>query len=184
MLEMEQFTRTFKFKDLLPDFDTFMMKYNEFAPEIRDDGEDINDMQTAYNLIFAKYCQSSVAFDRPNDFYRHFYSIFWDEFAYFISKLNLIKELRHATPTELLTEYETITNVAANNNEVVYSPLTEIIPYITTQSSTTSKSNKINAIVRGIQAFRSNEGKYFVDKFKNLFLSIFPNYGIWYKGDD
>lgn len=184
MLEMEQFTRTFKFKDLLPDFDTFMLKYNEFIPELLIEEHDINDMQTAYNLIFAKYCQSSVAFDRPNDFYRQFYCVIWDEMSYFIAKLHLIKELRHATPNDLLTEYETITNVAANNNEVVDSPLTEIIPYISTQSSSTSKSNKINAIVRGIQAYRSNEGKYFVDKFKNLFLSIFPNYGIWYKGDE
>lgn len=181
---MEQFTRTFKFKDLLPDFDTFIRKYNEFAPESLNDDSDINGMRTAYILIFAKFCQSSVAFDRPNDFYRQFYSILWDEFEYFNSKLILIKQLHRVSPSDLITEYETITNVAANNNEVVDSPLTEVIPYISTQSSSTSKSNKINAIVRGIQAFRSNEGKYFVDKFKNLFLSIFPNYGIWYKGDE
>lgn len=181
---MEQFTRTFKFKDLLPDFDTFVNKYNSFAPEQLNLVGDVMELQTAYNLIFAKYCQSSVAYDRPNDFYRHFYSVMWDEFDYFNEKLKLIKQLRHATPNELLTEYETITNVAANNNEVVDSPLTEIIPYISTQSSSTSKSNKINAIVRGIQAYRSNEGKYFVDKFKNLFLSIFPNYGVLYKGDE
>lgn len=184
MLEMEQFTRTFKFKDLLPDFDTFLLKYNEFSPEQLNDDANINGMRTAYILIFNKYCQASVAFDRPNNFYRQFYSIWWDEFDYYISKLKLIIELCHVSPSELLTEYETITNVAANNNEVVDSPLTEVIPYISTQSSSTSKANKINAIIRGINAFRSYEGKYFVDKFKNLFLSIFPDYGIWYKGDE
>ena len=184
MTTMEQYTRTFKFKDLLPDFDTFINKYNCFAPEELEIVGDISEVKVAYNLIFSKYCQSSVAFDRPNDFYQHFFSIFWDEFDYFNEKLKLIKMLRHTTTSELLTEYETITNVASNNNEIVESPLSEVIPYISTQSSSTSKANKIASIVRGIQAYRSNEGKYFVDKFKNLFLSIYPNYGIYYKGDE
>lgn len=184
MTMMDQYTTTFKFKNLLPDFDTFVDKYNCFAPEQLELVGDISELKVAYNLIFSKYCQSSVAFDRPNDFYQHFFSIFWNEFDYFNEKLKLIKMLRHTNTSELLTEYETITNVASNNNEILDSPLNNVIPYISTQSSSTSKANKIAAIVRGIQSFRSNEGQYFVDKFKNLFLSIYPNYGIYYKGDE
>lgn len=177
---MEQFTRTFKFKDLLPDFDSFIYNYKKYAPESIDFTSDDIDIKTAYNLLFAKYCQSSIAFDMKSDFFRKFYLIFWDEFDFFQNKLKMIKYLRSLPVSDLLTEYETITNVANNNNEVVNSPLNELIPYISTQSSSTSKINKVNAIVRAIQSYRTNEAKYFVDKFKELFLSYFPDFRIYY----
>lgn len=179
---MEQFTRTFKFKDLLPDFDSFIYNYRKYAPDddLNEETAPIRNMEVAYNLLFNKYCQSSVAFDMQSDFYRNFYLIFWDEFQNFSHKLDLIKFMRSIPVNDLLTEYETITNVANNNNEIVNSPLSEVIPYISTQSSSTSKINKINAIVRALQSYRSNEGKYFVNKFKELFVSFFTDYGIYY----
>ena len=178
----EQFTPTFKFKDLLPDFDSFIYNYRKFAPdnELDEDTAPIHNIEVAYNLLFAKYCQSSVAFDMKTAFYRSFYLIFWDEFELFSRKLDMIKFMRDIPVNELLTEYETITNVANNNNAVVDSPLNEVIPFISSQSSSSSKINKINAITRAIQNYRSNEGKIFVDKFKGLFLSYFSDFNVYY----
>lgn len=175
---MYNFTKTFVFKELIPSFDKFLELYDEYMIErLYLDNEEL---EKVYKILFNNYCNCSIAYDTPNAFYRMFFLEIFNSAEDYIIKLNMIRKLRELTVDELVNEYETITNVANNDNAVVSEPLKHIVPYITTQSSSASKGNKANAILRGLSAYRDNEVKYFVDKFKYLFLTIFGDYGIYY----
>ena len=175
---MYNFTKTFVFKELIPSFDKFLELYDKYMIEqlFLDD----DDLEKVYKILFNNYCNCSIAYDTPNAFYRMFFLEIFNSAEDYIIKLNMVKKLRELTVDELVSEYETITNVANNDNAVVSEPLKHIVPYITTQSSSASKGNKANAILRGLSAYRDNEVKYFVDKFQYLFITIFGVYVIYY----
>lgn len=175
---MNNFTKTFVFKDLIPSFDKFLELYDNHM--IEHINLDDDDLYKVYKILFNNYCNCSIAYDTPNAFYRMFFLEIFNSAEDYIIKLNMVRKLRELTVDELVSEYETITNVANNDNAVVSEPLKHIVPYITTQSSSASKGNKANAILRGLSAYRDNEVKYFVDKFQYLFLTIFGDYGIYY----
>lgn len=175
---MNNFTKTFVFKDLIPSFDKFLELYDNFM--IEHINLDNDDLEKVYKILFNNYCNCSISYDTPNAFYRMFFLEIFNSAEDYIIKLNMVRKLRELTVDELVNEYETISNVANNDNVVVSEPLKHIVPYITTQSSSASKGNKANAILRGLSAYRDNEVKYFVDKFQYLFITIFGDYGIYY----
>lgn len=175
---MNNFTKTFVFKELIPSFDRFLELYDKYM--IEHINLDDDELEKVYKILLNNYCNCSIAYDTPNAFYRMFFLEIFNSAEDYIIKLNMVKKLRELTVDELVSEYETITNVANNDNAVVSEPLKHIVPYITTQSSSASKGNKANAILRGLSAYRDNQVKYFVDKFHYLFLTIFGDYGIYY----
>lgn len=175
---MYNFTKTFVFKELIPTYDRFLELYEDYIIEPLYVEE--HELERVYKILYNNYCNCSVAYDTPNAFFRMFFLEIFNSAEDYIIKLKMVKKLRELTVDELVSEYETITNVANNDNAVVSEPLKHIVPYITTQSSSASKGNKANAILRGLSAYRDNEVKYFVDKFQYLFLTIFGDYGIYY----
>ena len=165
-------------KDLIPNIEVFKELANEHSPEkltLTD-----SEMLTLFTALWNNFSNCSVAFDTKHDFYRKFYNILWDEADYYIDKLKKYREIRGLTNDQLIKEYTNISNVANNNNKVVESPLTEIIPYITTQATSTSTSNILGAITRALKEYKNNELKYFLNKFNNLFLDLFGGYVVHY----
>lgn len=176
---MYPYTKTFVLKDLFLDFQDFQATRNKYIVEPVSSSEE--QQQIVFNLIYNNFCNASIAYDTPDAFFRHFFIDYWDVCDMFLKKLDLVKVLRNLTVNELVTEYENITNMAHNDNSPVTNPLTEIIPYITTQSSSASRGNKALAIQRGITLFRENEVATFIEKFKKHFICIYGNKQIFYK---
>lgn len=172
------FTKTFLFKNLLPDFDTYKKYRDEYIPDFLQTSE--SNQQFLYRLIYNNFCNCSVAFDTPDAFYRNFYLKLWDVGDCYIEKIEKIKLLKSISIDELSTELETITNFAQNDNELNSSPLTELLPYITSQTNSRSKLNKALAINRAIEMYRENATFEFLNKFKNLFLTLLGNSVILY----
>lgn len=179
---MDNMVKTWKYKDLAITVTNCPVLYQQYIDESLQMDED--DLKIVCKLIFNKYCQSTIAFDTISDFYRKFFIIFYDEVDYFLQKMKQIKYLRSLNGNDLLTEYENISNIANNDNKVVDNPLYSIIPFITTQSTSTSRVNKVMAISRAIATYRNNEVNYFLDKFKNLFYTVFGNSCYYYYDEE
>ena len=179
-----QFTPTFSFKDLIPDFETFIDLYQSYM--IEQLYLTLEEKERIYRILYNNYCNCSVAYDTPGAFYRMFFLEVYNCAEDYITKMNMIRQLRQLSIDELVKEYETISNVANNDNEMLQydSPLYHIVPYITTQSTSASKSNKANAIMRALSAYRDNQVKYFVDRFKYMFITIFGDYNVYYCNND
>lgn len=177
---MDRWTRSWKYKDLIADvgdFEEIIEQYSPEQPELFSE----NNITFVHRLIFNKFCNSSVAFDMKDEFYQQFANIIYNEFDYFIQKMNIIKRIRSLNESELLREYETITNVGNNDNEINENALNNVLPYITTQSSSTSKTNLLVALGRAIREYKDNEINYFLDKFKHLFTKIYPDTKYFYE---
>lgn len=175
---MGYYTKTFKLKELFTSFYNFTEIRDKYIVEPVNATE--TEQEIVYRLIFNDFCNCSVAFDTPNAFYRHFFLEYWNCCDEFVKRLNVIKQLRNLTLDEFKKEVESITNVANNDNAIVESPLTEIIPYITSQSSSVSRTNSAVAYARAISMYRDNEVNNFLRKFKKLFLQVHGDYGIIY----
>lgn len=172
-------TNTFLLKELFENYNDFKEKRDEY---IIAEVDSTNEQQLCiYNLLILNFGNSSVAYDTPNAFYRHFFIEYWNCCDEFTKRIDMIKKLRDLTVDELVNEMETISNVANNDNSPVENPLQEIIPYITTQSSTSSKGNRALAYHRAITLYRDNEVNNFLNKFKKFFLTIYGDYGIIYR---
>lgn len=172
------FTKTFLFKNLIPDFESYKKYRDEYIPDFIDLTE--NNQLFLFRLIYNNFCNCSVAFDTPDSFYRNFYLKLWDVGESYISKLEKIKLLKSISIDELTTELESITNFAQNDNELNTAPLTDLLPYITNQTNSRSKLNKALAINRAIELYRENACFEFLNKFKNLFLTLHGNDVILY----
>lgn len=179
---MDQFTRTWKYKDLIKNLDNFMALANIYMPTeiVLTEVEWLMICKTLWN----EYCNCSVAFDMKENFYRKFYNILWNEAEYYAAKLAKIKEIRAMTNEQLITEYTNLTNMASNNNKIVDNPLSEVLPYITSQTSGVTKSNLLGAIGRAIRNYSNYHQKQFIDKFGDLFLDLFAGEVVYYNKED
>lgn len=165
----ETFALTEFFKNIFPTFETFLQKANKYFPFALDDLTNIN---MIYNILFLEFCNCNVAYDTEDSFCRHFFVTLCDEADNFQIKMLMIDELRRMDVNELMDEMTTIANSAQNNNEIIDSPLTEILPYISMQNTSTSKINKAVAISRALTLYRSQGVREFLDKFRKHFVNI------------
>lgn len=176
------FTDNFKLKELfynVYDMEDAIYKYKPFDTEYTTE-----DIQTIYMLIMNMYCNSTVKYDTPTAFYRHFTLTFCNYVDEFLAKYKLIQKLKGLTLEDLKVEMSNITNVANNNNRIVDDPLNEIINFITTQSSSVSKTNDILAINKSLTLYTDNLIFDFLNKFSYLFVDIFPTRCYYYNRGD
>lgn len=163
-------TNTFKFKDLIPDFNAFKTLSNMYIPDVVEATE--IEQSKIFRLLYNNFCNCSVAYDTPSSFYRHFMNEYGNYCDDYIRKLDLIKKIRNMPIDELSKEVKSISNIAHNDNSIVDNPLRQIIPYISTQTSSISSSNELLAIHRAVSLFRDNESNIFLDRFKKFFIII------------
>lgn len=165
----ETFAVTEFFKNIFPYADYFIQKASTYLPITLDELTNIN---LIYNILFNEYANCNVAYDTEDAFCRHFFLSLADEADVFIKKMELVDELRRMDINDLMSEMTSIANTAQNNNEIVDSPLSEILPYISMQNTSTSKINKAVAISRAISLYRSQGIREFLDKFRKHFINI------------
>lgn len=163
-------SQTFMFKTLFPDYEIFVQIRDTYItkPLSATDVE----QQQIFKLLYNNFCNCSVAFDTPSAFYRHFFIEYVNSVDEYVNRLKLIKVIREMSIEDLTKEVETISNMAHNDNSIVNNPLTEIIPYISSQTTSVTKGNKASAIYRGLTLYRDNEVYNFLDRFKKLFLFL------------
>lgn len=163
-------TQTFMFKTLFPDFETFV--------QIRDTyittgiSASVDDQQQIFKLLYNNFCNCSVAYDTPTAFYRNFFIEYQNSVDEYVNKLKLIKVIREMPLDEVYKELESVNNMAHNDNAIVNNPLTEIIPYISSQTTNITRGNKITALHRAVTLYRDNEVTQFLDRYKKLFLFL------------
>lgn len=163
-------TQTFMFKTLFPDFETFGNLRDTYIANVL--SASIDEQQQIFKLLYNNFCNCSVAYDTPTAFYRHFFIEYQNSVDEYVNKLKLIKTIREMPLDDIYKELESINNMAHNDNAIVNNPLSEIIPYISTQATSVSRGNKLTALHRAISIYRDNEVTQFLDRFKKLFLFL------------
>lgn len=167
-------SKTFLFKDLLPDYAT----YKDYVKT--ELGLDI-DLATAedqaihehcYNILYKRYCLDNVRYPSPQAFYSEFAIALDDSLKQYLKRYKLIQKAYALTDADLTELNRAIQNYANNPNTAPTNPL-DPLEYISSQTLQVNKSNKLQAYLLAIESLPSQYDEDFLNKFKYLFIQIF-----------
>lgn len=172
MMEINKtFAITEFFKNIFPTLEIFKENVNKYLKW----DYDVDDYEYIYKVLFAEFANSNIAYDTNEAFIRHFMFTLADHGELFNRRMTLVHELLSMDMDDLLRESINITNTANNNNNIVESPLSDIIPFISSQITSTGIINKGLAISRALSLYDKYLIEEFIDNFRKHFVCVFGN---------
>lgn len=164
------FANTFMFKDIVPNFESFVDFLNTYTSV---DSEDIFNNYT-YKYIFNRFCNSNVKYDNEDAFCRHFGITYENCYDQYKKRYELINKLYPLTDEELLLTRQVISNNSLNDNvPSANDPLAEPLDYISSQNASRETMSKVDAYIHAVYKITDNLLEDFLDEFKKHFISIY-----------
>lgn len=173
-----RFAITEFFKNVFPTLEDFSNKINYYLKWDYTSDE----CELVYNIFMLEFGNSNIAYDSRESFARHFLRTLLDCCDVFLARMRATRDLLSMDINDMITEVVNITNTAQNNNNIVDSPLEEIIPFISNQISSKTITNKGVAISRALSMYQRYLIDEFVDNFKKHFVCVYPTDNYIYKG--
>lgn len=171
--------RTRTFSAIFPDADTFLEDYKSSG---LNSGLDDATITTLYYLLYARYGNSHIASSDENTFkYRVWSTIFmygptWQK------RLEVQEKIRGLTEAEIASGSLAVYNHAFNPSSAPSTTTKEELEYINEQNTTRYKKGTVDAYRDLWDMLDTDVTKYFIDRFKDLFLKIVePEYPLWYR---
>lgn len=151
-------------------------------------GEELtSSMPLIYDLLLAKYVNSSIANSDESQFKLQLFSIIFNYAPTWQKQITIQKEVRKLTAEELRTTGAgaNITNLADNPSQQPGTNSTNELPYITQQSVTKSKRNLADTYATLNSLLNDDYTDKFLNRFKKLFLILVePTGPLWYVNYD
>lgn len=151
-------------------------------------GEELTkSMPIIYDLLLAKYVNSSIANSDESQFKLQLFSTIFNYAPTWQKQITIQKEVRALTAEKLRTEGAgaNITNLADNPSQQPGTNTTNELPYITQQSVTKNKRNLADTYVVLNGLLNDNYTDKFLNRFKKLFLVLVePTGPLWYESED
>lgn len=129
-------------------------------------------LKTLYYLLYSRYGNDIVASSDINRFKYSVYSIIFQYGPVWEKKLEIQNILINLSEDELLRGSTQINNLAEHDGTEPSTQSTEELDYISNQTVTKYKRDKMNAYTNLWQVLRTDETTLFLDKFKKLFLTF------------
>lgn len=179
--------RTRKFTDVydtantfINDFKTSPLGFKEVNSETVYTLDD-NSLELIYYLLYGRYGNSHVASSDENMFKYKLYGLVYAYGPTFIKKQEIQEKLRGLDLATLKTGSKIIYNQAANPGTAPSTgDLTEL-QYINNQNTSNQQKGTAQAYIDLYAVLRDDLVKYFLDKFKVLFLVVVePQEPLWY----
>lgn len=167
-------SKTFQFKELIPNFTTFKDFYNqELGIDIESaTAEDQAIYEHCFKILYNRYCLSNVRYSTKEAFYCEFMIVLDDSVKQYMKRYKLIQKAYALTDAELIELNRAIQNYANNPNTTPTNPL-DPLEYISSQTFQVNVSNKLQAYLLAIETLPSQYDDDFLNKFKYLFIQIF-----------
>lgn len=173
-MEYDDFAITFYFKDILPDLDSF----KEFLETYTNVDKTDSFNPYCYKYLFNMFANSNVKYDTEDAFCRHFGITYENVFSQFKKRQSLVKKMYDITDDDLVMSRFVLANNSLNDNEVVgdnVDPLGEPLKYISAQTSSKERLNKLEAFDNALFKITDNLLVEFLDEFRKHFISIFTS---------
>lgn len=178
---------TYFWEDIFPDSDT----WKTFSGQIVDlTDTSINVFDTwCYKILSRFFHGTNIRYTNQQDFTNMLATVYENKFNMFKREKELIDISYALTETELQTVSQAISNQALNPNTEPVSVL-EPINYVSAQTFSTLKNNKLNAYLTAINNMKSLQIIKFLRgdsqekndiTFVDLFMTVIPNTEYFYK---
>lgn len=172
MKPSETFQTTLQFKNIFPTIEDFteMEEYYILTPIQY--GEDVT-RTLLYRALYNKYCNCNIAYDTIDAFCRHFFVTYWDSVEEYSVVLSMIKRIRALSVDDILSGNMSVMNKSINDNAETQNPLSDIIPFISSQMTSRQYMNKTVAFYSALTSYKNNKMYEFLEKFRDHFINIF-----------
>lgn len=175
--------RNRKFTDIWGDYESFFEDYTSSKLDNMS-SEFPDNITTLYYLLYARYGNSTIASSDENQFK---YKVFTLIFMYgptWAKRLELQKQIRGLSIEELRLGATAIHNHAYNPSTAPSTQSLDELTYINDQNVQKYKKSLGEAYGVLIQLLETDVTAYFLDRFKNLFLTVVePELPLWYVTD-
>lgn len=170
--------RNKKFSDIFSDVETFINEYKNSGIQILSNVIDPNgnyfttdNLKAIYYLLYSRYGNSVIASSDLNRFKEQLFSIIIQNTPAWIKKSEIQSKLRSLSEDEIETSLSSISNTAANPNDVTDNNDGEL-PYISQQQTNKNKKGKISAYTDYLLILTNDYTEVYLMKFKVLFITI------------
>ncbi len=178
MSSLYGYFRNKKFSDVFPDVDTFISAYkisgiNILSNVIDPNGNYFTDtnLKAIYYLLYSRYGNNVIASSDLTRFKEQLFSIIIQNTPAWIKKSEIQSKLRSLSEDDIESSFSTISNVAANPNDVTDNNDGEL-PYINQQNTSKNKKGKISAYTDYLLILTNDYTELYLVKFKVLFITI------------
>lgn len=145
----------------------------------------VQSITTLYYLLYGRFGNSTIASSDINRFKYALFGIIWQYGPAWEKKLDVQKNIRELSESDLLTGNKTILNHADNPGTTPTTDTLEEVTYINNQDVSKMKRGKLEAYAQLYDLIEDDVTTYFLDKFKKLFLTIVePELPLYYVEDE
>lgn len=173
--------RTRTFADIFEDYEEFSSGYENSGINEGTKYE-LDAVQKAYYLLYARYGNSHIAYSDENQFKYALYSIIWQYGPTWAKRLEIQADLRDLDEDELVRGSKAIYNHAFNPNTEPSTATLEELTTINDQNTTNYKKSKLEAYGILWELLKTDVTNEFLNKFKKLFIVVTaPDYPLLYE---
>lgn len=167
-------TRTFS--DIFPDLDTLKSSY-EALPTSMQVVESDDDLERIFLLLMSKYKNSHICNTDEDQFILQFFTKLYINAPVYLKKTEILSAVRKLGMDEIQTGATAVYNHAYNPGVTGTSTSdpTELT-FINDQNTTKYKKAKTDAYAEYLTLLKQDPTEAFLDRFKDLFLSIVEPY--------
>lgn len=172
---------TFKFEDIIPDYETFKGYISQFGIVNYNDNMEANFDIYCYNILSKFFHGQNVRYTTPNDFIFSLALVYQNKFSDFMKQKELIDKMHKLTDDDIVYLNQTLSNVANNPNDEPQDA-TKPLNFISGQTFQTIKGNKFNAYLNALNNMPTLNIFNFIHckncdemGFTDLFMNVQPN---------
>lgn len=185
--------RTRTFCDIFEDATTFMNSFKAtiFYTSLNRtiEGVTVNeftdgDISLVFYMLYARYGNSHIASSDENQFKYKLFMIFFQFGPSWKKKLDVQKELRHLSLSDITRGTVQINNHALNPDQSPSTDAFDALTYINEQNASGIKKSPLEGYNNLLALVDNDVTEEFISKFKRLFLQIVePEKPLWYSSD-
>lgn len=167
-------TRTFA--DIYPTFKIFADDWRfgdflSFYDDISNDKEQPN-LGIIYNLLYARYGNSHIAFTDENQFKANVMALMWQHAPIWQKRIGIQKALRNMDESEIIIGGKEIYNHSFNPSTAPSTNSLEELLTINDQNTRNYKRSKLDGYATLLALLEEDITEEFIKKFKNLFIKV------------
>lgn len=167
--------RTRTFSDIFPDVGTFVQFYNQCGiPKMLKTSEEYENwsINTIYVLLMAEFANSHIKSSAENQFKLRVMVTIFEYGETWQRDMYLQKKLLDMSDVEILEGSKAVYNRALNPENTPSTNALEELTYINEQNTTNYRKNRPDAFNEIRNSLKPSTTKYFIDKFRPLFVSV------------
>ncbi len=176
---MNSFAATIRFKDIIPNYDSFLDFIEKYTSVAR--GDFIN--AYLYKYLNNRYANSNIRYETAEAFLSNFGITYEDNFDGMKMRQRVCTELYNLSPNDLAIIGESVQSIALNDNSTNIDPLT-VATFSSEQTATREISSRYIAYLDALEKMTNKYLEEFIYTFAKHFSRVICSRDYYYEKEE